>query len=182
MRVIAIILIIGMLSYILMTRKTNVKRTLDAHYDTIYLKDNGSHLDIILQNEARVYKAYGWGSKEFYTNVPTWGDLSFKKALKALFYDESIIRVNTYHDLSSEWIPIKVSKQELTYIEQSICNSFKRYEGNIYYISSGLHEAHGQYTPFNTCNTWVNDIFKGAGLLSRKWLIFSSGLSNLYKE
>lgn len=35
----------------------------------------------------------GWGSRAFYTQVPTWADLTPQIAAQALFYDDAVLYV-----------------------------------------------------------------------------------------
>ena len=76
----------------------------DGEYE-IYLHDNGKHLDIIIPNKHQSrYKAYGWGSKIFFMEVPTWDDLTCKIALQALFTKpESCMRVEYYSELNGDY-------------------------------------------------------------------------------
>ena len=50
--------------------------------DTIYLHDNGRHVDIIIPDKD-TYTGYGWGSEEFYLHVPTWDDLKYRNIYNA---------------------------------------------------------------------------------------------------
>ena len=66
---------------------------------TIYLSTNGVHLDIvvpkinidslllygIVREQSANYLSFGWGDENFYINTPTWGDLTFSNAFKAIF-------------------------------------------------------------------------------------------------
>ncbi len=65
----------------------------------IYLSTNGIHLDIVVpkenlnktlfseikHNQTDRYFSIGWGDENFYLNTPTWGELTFNNAVKAIF-------------------------------------------------------------------------------------------------
>ena len=65
----------------------------------IFLSTNGVHLEVILQkryldtnllkdlvlNENEEYISFGWGDENFYINTPTWNDLTFNNAFRAVF-------------------------------------------------------------------------------------------------
>ena len=64
----------------------------------VYLSTNGVHLEIIIPlNELSIelkkglaytqdekYFSFGWGDENFYLNTPTWNDLTFANAAKAI--------------------------------------------------------------------------------------------------
>ena len=65
----------------------------------IFLNTNGVHLEVIIPkrvmdtnllkglvlNENEEYISFGWGDENFYINTPTWNDLTFKNAFRAVF-------------------------------------------------------------------------------------------------
>ena len=67
----------------------------------IFIKSNGIHTDVIipkdnlsesieskLNQELSNYLAFGWGDKGFYIDTPTWNDLTFSVAVKAMFFHQ----------------------------------------------------------------------------------------------
>ena len=80
----------------------------------IYACDNGVHTDLVLPVNAggvdwrQVFPPgqfaapitefdhvnIGWGSRDFYLNTPTWADVEIGRALKALLWDETVLRVD----------------------------------------------------------------------------------------
>ncbi|REG87883.1 uncharacterized protein DUF2459 [Winogradskyella sediminis] len=71
----------------------------------IYLNTHGVHLDIVIpienidslllsgieHNQSESYLSFGWGDENFYINTPTWGDLTFSNAFKAMFLESSTL-------------------------------------------------------------------------------------------
>jgi len=53
---------------------------------------------------------------------------------------------------------------------------------NTYENSDAFYEAKGRFTPFFTCNTWVNSALKSSGLRSCLWTPFQSGIFKIFEE
>ena len=109
--IIKILLIIGFIivSFILTNIIVNPENQ-GPYTKEIYLSDNGIHVDIIIP-ENKQYIAYGWGSEIFYLNTPTWDDLTFNNAFKALFTEPtSVMHVTTYKNIQKNWIKIDYLK------------------------------------------------------------------------
>jgi len=153
-----------LITYLLLSNIT-VNNNQDNHDDYIYLYDNGVHVDIIIP-DSNIYVSYGWGSKIFYTQVPTWDDLTFELAFKALFtHPESMMNVSHYNRINSNWVKVFVSKEQHRKLVENINKEFT--------IKSN-------YNIFNTCNTWVNKVLRDSGLKSCIWTPFSRDIIKMY--
>lgn len=137
------------------------------------------------------YLAFGWGDQGFFLNTPEWSDLKFSTAFDALFYrgksavhavyqfepkegelcEKLIISENQYKDL-------------ITYIDGTfrrqkngspICITARGYWGN-----DAFYEAHGKYSLFSTCNSWINGGLKAAKLPACLWTPLSFGILEKY--
>jgi uncharacterized protein (TIGR02117 family) len=171
---------------------------------TIYLNSNGVHLDIVIPIELadkdllkdlyylpdEQYLSIGWGDENFYINTPTWGDLSFKNAVKAmLLKSTTLMHVTRYHNRKSNWVAVKLNKTELTKLNKYIVKSFQTNAGQQKIIINGVelsnydnfYKAIGSYSCCKTCNTWANSAFKESGLKACLWTPFDFGLLNKYK-
>ena len=170
----------------------------------IYLSTNGVHLEIIIPfddlnielkediefTEDEKYFSFGWGDENFYLNTPTWGDLTFKNAFKALFLKGStLIHLTRFKQVKSSWTKVIISESELKKLNQYISKSFKKDEnGNKiiiansgYSVNDYFYKANGNFSCFKTCNTWVNNAFKESNLKACLWTPFDFGLLNKYK-
>ena len=136
------------------------------------------------------YFSFGWGDENFYLNTPTWGDLTFKNAFKALFLkSSSAIHLSSYKRVKDSWTKVIISESELKKLNQYMSHSFKKNKkGNkIIIVNSGysandhFYKANGNFSCFNTCNTWVNNAFKESNLKSCLWTPFDFGLINKYE-
>jgi len=175
-------------------------------YELIFINTNGIHLDIILSKEQispqflnslqlstdqTSYISFGWGDRDFYLNTPTWSDLKFSTAVKAMFLKSETLMHVTQHGLRGEnWTPVHISQVQLAKLLAGINNSFKedsssrklllREKG--YGSSDEFYEARGSYSCLKTCNTWVNSMFKNAGIKACLWTPFDFALLRLHKN
>ena len=169
------------------------------------MSTNGIHLDIIIPlenvsfdlknnleyNSAYKYLSFGWGDENFYLNTPTWSDLTFSTAFKALFLKSAtLMHVTHYQNTKKKWKKVKIGKEQLYKLNKYIFNQFKTDDlGNKiiipnsgYNVNDNFYKANGSYSCFNTCNTWVNSAFKNVNLKARIWTPFDFSLINLYKD
>ena len=170
----------------------------------IYLHTNGVHLDIILPtndidyellkgfniSENEKYLSFGWGDENFYINTPTWNDLTFKNAFRAMCMKSStLMHVTRFEKAQNDWVKIEINENELMKLNMYISNTFKKDEkGNIIILKNkgysridDFYKAKGSYSCFKTCNSWVNSGFIESGLKSCYWTPFDFGLINKYK-
>lgn len=149
----------------------------------VYLYDNGMHIDIIIPENDQ-YIAYGWGSKIFFMEVPSWDDLSFKVGFQALFTKpRSCMRVNKYNKINKSWKEVNLSKSQLDLLKFKIEQKFNHDPfGKHIKIKENFYEANGRYWALNTCNTWVNAMFRECNLKCRLFTLTSGALSELYNK
>lgn len=156
----------------------------------IYLENNGVHTDIVvptrterfdwstvvppgntLAKTAGAYLAFGWGSQEFYLNVPDWKDLTLGIALKAISGLGGTALHATYKSepiMDADCRRLMLTSAQYDSLVQYILSSGKRNEqGAFIYIdyrgynsSDAFYEGTGRYSPFFTCNTWANSALK----------------------
>jgi len=177
-----------------------------------YLYSNGVHTDIVLPVVHELkdwntvidskktksgktnfkYISIGWGDKGFYLNTPTWADLTFNTAFKAMFYmSESAMHVTFYNNMieSERCKKILISKESYAKILQYIDSSFEKdTQGNYLYIENASYgnndvflDAKGRYSLFYTCNTWTNNCLKAGELKACLWTLLDKGLFYHYR-
>lgn len=191
-------------SLLLMSITVNENNEDSALNNTIFLNTNGVHLDIIMPVETvneellkglnikdNLYLSFGWGEESFYLNTPTWGDLTFKNAIKAMFLkSNTLIHLTRCSTKSDNWIDVKLSDKQLEEINQYVLKGFLHNEdgskmilkGKGYAFNDDFYKAKGSYSCFYTCNSWVNSAFRISGLKSCYWTPFDFGLINKYKN
>ncbi len=194
------ILISLVLTAITIDRKENTK----VADKVIYLSSNGVHLDVVIPikdidsltlagikyEATEDYLSFGWGDENFYINTPTWGDLTFSNAFKAMLLKSStLIHITRYAEKRTDWVEIKVNTSELYKLNSYLRNAFKvdengkkmLLENKGYSSTDDFYKSKGSYSCLNTCNSWVNLGFKESGLKSCLWTPFDFGLLNKYK-
>ena len=163
----------------------------------IFIKSNGIHTDVIipkdnlsesieskLNQELSNYLAFGWGDKGFYIDTPTWNDLTFSVAVKAMFLSsETVMHVTPYESINSAFVSLRISKPQLeellNYIEVSFqldSNKFKKIDFEGYSDMDAFYKAKGSYSLFKTCNVWTGEALKGAGIKTGIWSPFDWGI------
>jgi uncharacterized protein (TIGR02117 family) len=137
--------------------------------------------------------AFGWGDKGFYLETKTWDELKFSTAFKAVFYlGSSAMHVSFYKKLreTTSCRKICVSKESYLRLVDHITESFdadsvgvpKQIVGAAFTNHDAFYEAKGKYSLFYTCNTWVNDGLKSAGLKACYWTAFKGGIFDQYES
>ena len=163
----------------------------------IFIKSNGIHTDVIihqdnlsesiqskLNQELSNYLAFGWGDKGFYIDIPTWNDLTFSVAVKAMFLSsETVMHVTPYESINSACVSERISKSQLeellNYIEASFqleSNKFKKIDFEGYSNMDAFYEAKGSYSLFKTCNVWTGGALKAARIKTGIWSPFDWGI------
>jgi len=191
-------------AFLLTTITVDKKDNTTISDKTIFLSTNGVHLDVVIPKKDIVtellagikttstenYLSFGWGEENFYLNTPTWNDLTFSTAFKALFLNSStLIHITRYRQKQNGWVEIKITETALQHLNTYLLNTFKVgenknkviLENKGYTTIDDFYEAKGNYTCFNTCNSWVNTGFKQSGLKACYWTPFDFGLLGKYE-
>lgn len=137
------------------------------------------------------YISFGWGDLEFYQNTPEWSDLTFPTAMQAVFLPTPSamhVEFETVPRFDQPTVPIKVSEDEYQRLVEYVRWSFQKdFSGNFKPVSN-LHYnrndaffyAKRSLNSFYTCNTWVNNGLKEAGLPACLWTPFDEGIFYKY--
>lgn len=137
--------------------------------------------------------AIGWGDREFYLNTPQWKDLTFKRAIfAAAAQDRSLIHVEylsrherqtitryqayQLHLNENQYARLRNYVLDATVLKTSNIN--KNTAQNIpnyhYDQNDAFFDANGQYSLFKTCNTWIGDGLRHAGVKVSRWTPFDT--------
>ncbi|WP_103071022.1 TIGR02117 family protein [Aquimarina sediminis] len=183
----------------------NNKESSEKKSQTVYLSSNGVHLEIIIAkndlnsnvlhsqkyNTQAEFFSFGWGDKNFYVETPTWADLTFFNGFQALFLNSpTLLHVTRYSSVQEDWIMLKINHEQLKKINQYISSTFQLDSKNKKIVLPGLgyrsnddfYEAKGNYTCFNTCNSWVNNGLKQSGIKACLWTPYDFGLLGMHKN
>lgn len=194
------VLVALVLSYI----PVNTGQPKEVYTKTVYIHSNGVHLDVALNlNDVSTelkegltydiharYLSFGWGDENFYLHTPTWGDLTFSTAFKAVFLKSStLVHFTGYYTKGDDWVAVQVSAEQLAALNKYLNDSFtKTNEGAKikldnpgYGTNDFFYKANGYYTGLKTCNTWVNSAFKQCNMKACVWTPFDFPLLDKYR-
>jgi len=168
---------------------------------TIYACDNGVHTDLIVPVmagntdwralfgqraivapvTAYDHVAFGWGSRDFYINTPTWADVDIATAAKSVLWDETVLHVEyrpspVAAENCRPWRAGPAAYARITgYIRATL-----RLSGGLpvqaapgYGARDAFFVANGQYTLFETCNQWTGRALRLSGAPVAPWTPFS---------
>ena len=167
---------------------------------TVYACDNGVHTDLVLpvaaegidwrqlphpDESARAkfsHVSFGWGSRDFYINTPTWADVRPFTALKALLWDETVLHVEYRSEPGpgencGVWV---VGREDYGRIASFVRSSLRGWPlaspalvAAGYGARDGFLAAEGQYTAIDTCNQWTGRALRAGGAPVAPWTPFS---------
>ena len=111
------------------------------------------------------YLVFGWGSRAFYIETPTWADLKPGPLFSALTLDASVMHVGVAGAIDETKDPVRsfsVSEAEFTRLLDFIESSFQRGPNGPIWIPDtsygefdAFFEAEGNFTALLGCNTWA---------------------------
>ena len=115
----------------------------------------------------------GWGAEQFYTTAGTFADVSLNATLRAVTGDASVLRIDVTGDLPPgfEMPRVRLSPAQyealLAAISDTVAGSALHGAG--FTDSDGFLAAAGRFHIFRTCNTWVSDMLRAAGVEMGLW-------------
>lgn len=121
------------------------------------------------------YFIVGWGARAFYTQTPTWAELSASATVRAITGDASVLRIDTTSPrIAFDRVPqINLSSAQYTALLAEITATAA--PGAIgldvqgHRPTSGFVEAEGRFHIFRTCNTWVGRVLRASGVPMGAW-------------
>ena len=137
------------------------------------------------------YISFGWGDLEFYQETEDWSDLRFPVAFQAVFLESpSALHVTLEPALrmTKPVVKIVVTKEQYKKLVEYVRSTIKKDDSGSPNPVEGLHynqhdaffHAKGSLHFFYTCNTWINDGLKSAGLRACLWTPFDEGIFYQY--
>lgn len=173
----------------------------------IFIQTNGVHTDIIMPvvcgthdwrehfdpaqaeeaDSLCPYMAIGWGDKGFYLETPTWGDLKFSTAFKALFWLGSGAMHVTWYDHrpapSNTCKSVRLSASAFEKLCETIKKDLLLSNGSPALIDhpgygsmDAFYESVETYNLFRTCNVWTGDKLRESGVGVAPWTPFDWGV------
>lgn len=168
---------------------------------TIFVRSNGVHTDIVMpkvtpEMDWRPYAdpahlrdprwgnadhvAIGYGSREFFLNVPTWGDVTPRSAIAAFFGGGATLLHVDHVDRprADQWQrPIRISSDQYRRLAGFIQQRFRLDPGGRpipvlgrgYGPSDMFYEANGGFSLILNCNEWTGRALRTAGVRTGLW-------------
>ena len=187
----------------------NVRWTEPAQGTTIYLADNGIHTDIIMPAAAggldwrplfsrtvmadprSQWIAFGAGEQHVYLDTPTWWDITPATVSSALSGGPRIMHV-AYVDRPALYASreIRLRPEEYRRLWASVRAEFtldgngrpKRIAHPGYGCCDAFYRGIGKASAVRTCNSWVADRLRLAGVRTSVWPPFDEGLTWRYRK
>lgn len=176
---------------------------------TIMVETNGTHTGIVVpvanaikdwrhefpsaarprlqDSRLPTHLAIGWGEREVFLTVPTWGDLKASTVARIVFTGgDPLMRVGHYVNPqpTENFRPVKLSAAQYRRLVSAIEAALPAMEVGEYretlratYAYDAYYEATGSYTIANTCNSWVGDTLAASGIEMGLWTPFAGGVT-----
>lgn len=117
----------------------------------------------------------GWGAREFYTTAGTYSDITAGAVWSALSGDTSVMRVETAGFLRAD-LPLTrrtLTVPQYTALLDSIADSFaapvQKLDHPGFTSTDAFFVANGRFHALRTCNVWVGEMLRRAGLRFGGW-------------
>lgn len=145
--------------------------------------------DGLPSDERARYLLFGWGSRAFYLETPSWADARWRPIATALTVDASVMHVELVGDVADLTSAIgnyNLSDDDYRQLLSYIDTTFARSGGKPVLIPDAgygqfdrFYEANGRFTAVLGCNTWTSGGLREAGLRTGLWnpLPFLLGVS-----
>jgi uncharacterized protein (TIGR02117 family) len=177
---------------------------------TVYLADNGIHSDLILPVETEGldwrplfpagdfasvdansdWIAFGAGDEDVYLNTPSWWDLTPRTAWSAVIGGKRVMHVEYVPGINVEVREIRLRPEEYRRLWTAVRADFaldsrgrpQRIDHPGYGPKDAFYRAVGRASAFRTCNSWVADKLRLAGVKTSLWPPFEQGLLWRYRR
>jgi uncharacterized protein (TIGR02117 family) len=141
-----------------------------------FVSDGGLELDY----PGAKWIILGWGSRSFYIETPTWGDLKAGPVINALTWDQSVMHVQRAGEIPLDQVfvqAIDLKEKDFEQLLDEIRKSFKSPDSSgpqaILGAAYGEHDiffpAKGGFNALMGCNTWTARMLRIAGVKTGLW-------------
>ena len=181
-----------------------------AQGTTVYLADNGVHVDIIMPiaaqgldwrplipasdfaraNPNASFIAFGAGEQRVYLNTPTWWDLTPRTIWSALTGGKRVMHVEYVPSPYYAVRQIRLRPKEYRRLWAALRADFaldrrgrpERIDHPGYGPSDAFYRATGRASAIRTCNSWAAGKLRLAGVETSLWPPFAQGLVWRYRR
>ncbi len=181
-----------------------------AHGISVFIADNGVHSDIVMPVDAlgldwrtllprRDFQspdptsrwiALGAGDRAVYLNTPTWWDLRLGTIWSALAGGSEVIHAEYVTSPTYAQREIRLRPEDYRRLWVSLRAGFALDSGGKpvvihhrgYGLSDAFYQANGKASLLVTCNSWLANRLRLAGIKTSLWPPFAEGLIWRYRE
>lgn len=128
-----------------------------------------------LGHPAAEWLVIGWGAEAFYTSTGSYSDVSLAAIGRGVFGDRSVMRVELAGAVQPNWPVRKVDLGAGQYarltdaIRGSFGPSTKPLDLAGFSPTDMFFPARGRFNLFQTCNVWIGDMMRAAGVRFGIW-------------
>lgn len=134
------------------------------------------------------FMGFGWGHRGFYLDTPSWAELKLSTAVTALFVPSpTLMHLKAFDQIPSEnkyFEKLTLTSTQFSNLCNHIWDSFSKDHNNTitllpnkgYTTNDNFYDACGSYHMFNTCNFWVNNGLRKAGVRTSIWTPVDRGV------
>ena len=127
-----------------------------------------------VQNPRAQYLVVGWGAKGFYTTTGSYTDVNLPAIWTALTGDDAVLHLDVAGDLTTMpglvWLTLSDTQQ--TALIEAVSATFATTSAlpiEPYGPTDAFYPAHGRFNLFHTCNDWLGETLRAAGLEFGIW-------------
>ncbi len=117
----------------------------------------------------------GWGARDFYTATGTYGDVSLRAIWRGVTGDSSVMRVSVVGAIDDHWPRLALDAVQMRRLTTAVTANFAGGASAAPLDHPGFSDfdrffpSEGRFHLFNTCNVWVGDTLRSAGLRFGLW-------------
>ncbi len=121
----------------------------------------------------------GWGAREFYTSVGSYGDVSAAALFWGVVGDASVMRLGAVGEIGNPEAvaTLRLSRPQFEALLAALDAGFRRDATGAPIVLDGVHlgandgfyEGTGGFHLGRTCNVWVSEVLRAAGLRFGIW-------------
>jgi uncharacterized protein (TIGR02117 family) len=181
-----------------------------AEGTVVYLRSNGVHVDIVMPAKAQGldwrpyfpvrdfadppaaprWFGFGAGERRVYLETPTWLDMSPRTLWAAIAGGERVLHVDRTVVPGEDLVAIRLRPEEYRRLWAAVRAQFvlsqsgrpQRLPFRGYGPDDAFYRARGKANVVNTCNQWVADQLRLAGVKVSAWAPFPLGVRWRYRQ
>ena len=133
----------------------------------------------------------GWGARKFYTETPTYRELKPGNVWRGVIGDDAVLRIDVIGPIDRQIKRRSVAMTERQYrtLVDNVWSELtlgpdglpERVGVTGYTTTDGFFAAEGRFSILRTCNVWIGDQLRAAGLRFGRWTPLPLSVSLSYQ-